>query len=220
MLKFINLKNLTAKTLISILMIGGLVTPAGTKKAVATEDVQGIELRYHHSDFKCSTNGVQADIQVYIYDQENTLLETLSKGESFVSSSIDSIADLKLRYKFNNVNCISIGDYYRYAYTPKLNSYSSGEGWRQYNIPPDYELLEPLEPGKQLPSYLSNLGTYSADQTSVSNLFQNLDSYEELLLVELATDNTSSSLYDLQDVVLIVDNNPESLVRETENFAD
>ena len=56
MLKLINLKKLTAKTLIGILMIGGLVTPAGTKKAVASDGVQGIELRYAESAFQCGSD--------------------------------------------------------------------------------------------------------------------------------------------------------------------
>ena len=39
-------------------------------------------------------------------------------------------------------------------------------------------------------------------------MVNSLNSYEELFLVELGTSNTSSSYYDLQDVVLVVDNNP------------
>ena len=51
-------------------------------------------------------------------------------------------------------------------------------------------------------------GAYS--QTSIQNMLSNLDSYEELYLVELGTDNTSSEYYDLQDVVLVVNHNPNN----------
>ena len=51
-------------------------------------------------------------------------------------------------------------------------------------------------------------GAYS--QTSIQGMLNNLDSYEELYLVELGTDDTSSEYYDLQDVVLIVNHNPNN----------
>lgn len=47
------------------------------------------------------------------------------------------------------------------------------------------------------------------EQQSIQQLLNGLKSYEELFLVELGTTNTSSSAYDLQDVVLIVNNNPQ-----------
>ncbi|AFZ35672.1 hypothetical protein Sta7437_2122 [Stanieria cyanosphaera PCC 7437] len=46
------------------------------------------------------------------------------------------------------------------------------------------------------------------DQQSIQQLLNGLNSYEELFLVELGTTNTTSSAYDLQDVVFIVNNNP------------
>ena len=64
------------------------------------------------------------------------------------------------------------------------------------------QLLGPQDPVPNLP------GAYS--QTSIQDMVNNLDSYEELYLVELGTTDTSSSYYDLQDVVLVVDNDPES----------
>ena len=49
-------------------------------------------------------------------------------------------------------------------------------------------------------------GAYS--QVSIRDMLNSLDSYEELYLVELGTDNTASQYYDLQDVVLVVNHNP------------
>ncbi|WP_019504767.1 hypothetical protein [Pleurocapsa sp. PCC 7319] len=62
------------------------------------------------------------------------------------------------------------------------------------------QLLGPQDTVPNLP------GAYA--QTSIQDMVNNLNSYEELFLVELGTTNTSSSYYDLQDVVLVVDNNP------------
>ena len=64
------------------------------------------------------------------------------------------------------------------------------------------QLLGPQDPIPDLP------GAYS--QTSLQDMVDNLDSYEELYLVELGTTNPSKSIYDLQDIVLVVDNNPNS----------
>ncbi|BAU63299.1 hypothetical protein STA3757_06610 [Stanieria sp. NIES-3757] len=47
------------------------------------------------------------------------------------------------------------------------------------------------------------------EQQSIQQLLNGLKSYEELFLVELGTTNTNSTAYDLQDVVLIVNNNPQ-----------
>jgi len=48
-----------------------------------------------------------------------------------------------------------------------------------------------------------------SEQTSVKALLDDLDDYEELLLVELGTANESTSAYDMQDVVFRIDNQPE-----------
>ncbi|MEL6437933.1 MAG: hypothetical protein AAFQ80_01575 [Cyanobacteria bacterium J06621_8] len=45
-------------------------------------------------------------------------------------------------------------------------------------------------------------------QDSVQTLLDGLNEYQELLLVELGAEDTNSEAYDLQDMVLIVDNNP------------
>ena len=47
-----------------------------------------------------------------------------------------------------------------------------------------------------------------------------LDSYEELYLVELGTSDENSTAYDLQDVVLVVDNNPTALNNSTPTDSD
>ena len=46
------------------------------------------------------------------------------------------------------------------------------------------------------------------DQESIQSMLNVLNEYEELLLVELGTEDKTSSAYDLQDVVAIVNNNP------------
>lgn len=46
------------------------------------------------------------------------------------------------------------------------------------------------------------------EQQSIQTMLDGLKDYEELFLVELGTTNQESSAFDLQDVVLIVNNNP------------
>jgi hypothetical protein len=46
------------------------------------------------------------------------------------------------------------------------------------------------------------------EQQSIQQMLSGLNDYEELFLVELGTTNQSSSAFDLQDVVLLVNNNP------------
>ena len=46
------------------------------------------------------------------------------------------------------------------------------------------------------------------EQESIQDMLDGLNSYEELFLVELGTENDTSPAFDLQDVVFIVDNNP------------
>ncbi len=60
-----------------------------------------------------------------------------------------------------------------------------------------------LSPKDNLPSMA---GIYQQD--SVQTLLNGLDDYEELFLVELGTTNQQSAAFDLQDVVIKVDNNP------------
>ena len=57
-------------------------------------------------------------------------------------------------------------------------------------------------------SDVPNLAGYDA-QDSISDILSGLESYEDLYLVELGTTNTNSSAYDLQDVVFIVNNEPD-----------
>jgi len=46
------------------------------------------------------------------------------------------------------------------------------------------------------------------EQTSIQNMLDDLEIYEELLLVELGTENENSPAFDLQDVVIKVNNEP------------
>ena len=66
---------------------------------------------------------------------------------------------------------------------------------------PTEMVLAPEDPVPNLP------GAY--DQDSIQQMLKKLNEYEELFLVELGTTNPDSSAYDLQDVVMIIDNDPE-----------
>ena len=46
------------------------------------------------------------------------------------------------------------------------------------------------------------------DQQSIQSMLNVLNEYEELFLVELGTRDKTSTAYDLQDVVFVVNNNP------------
>lgn len=70
-------------------------------------------------------------------------------------------------------------------------------------------LASPTEMHVVEPSDIPSLPGYG-DQDSIATLLSQLESYEDLYLVELGTTNTSSTAYDLQDVVFIVNNNPTS----------
>ena len=196
MLKFINLKNLTAKTLIGILLVGGLITPSGTKKAVASDGVQGLELRYAESAFQCGSDPIQADIKVEVRNKSNQeLLTTLSKGDVYTSDDFDSISDFDLVYKIYNFS--HCGDSFPDGTTRSVRG---------------SKLLGANEAVPDLAGF--------SGQSSVGQIHSNLDSYEELLLVELGTSDTDSASYDLQDVVLVVDHNPQSLVDAQNNDND
>ena len=62
-----------------------------------------------------------------------------------------------------------------------------------------------LAPGDELP----DLDGFD-QQSSVATILSGLDQYQELFLVELGTTNTESAAFDMQDVNLIVDNNPDN----------
>ena len=64
------------------------------------------------------------------------------------------------------------------------------------------QLLGPQDPIPSLPG--------AHGQQSLQDLVSNLDSYEQLHLVELGTNDPNYFTYDLQDVILVVDNNPNS----------
>lgn len=68
---------------------------------------------------------------------------------------------------------------------------------------PTTMLLGTQDPVPNLP------GAYAQD--SIQQMLDNLDDYEELFLVELGTTDLNSSAYDLQDVVLVINNNPSSV---------
>jgi len=46
------------------------------------------------------------------------------------------------------------------------------------------------------------------EQEAIASLVANLEDYKKLYLVELGTTDTSSFAYDLQDIVIVVDNDP------------
>ena len=185
MFKSINLKKIVIKSLVGGLVAGSVLGQIGISKAVAIESDSssngafGLELHYRDSAFQCGSNTTQANIKVNVYDQSNNLLTTMSKGDRYLTNSVDSVGDLRFRYKIYNLSCLSS--------EPLYSSLGS-------------ELLDSQDT-------LPDIAGFSG-QTSVQQMLSNLDSYEELYLVELGTDDTSSSAYDLQDVVMVVDNDP------------
>ncbi|MGK7898511.1 MAG: hypothetical protein AB4372_34070 [Xenococcus sp. (in: cyanobacteria)] len=65
---------------------------------------------------------------------------------------------------------------------------------------PVKEVLAPTDPVPDVP------GVY--EQDSLQELLDGLNEYEELFVVELGTNEKTNSSYDLQDVVLVINNNP------------
>ena len=185
MFKQINLKKLAVKSLVGILVAGGMFSQLETKKAAATDNtnssngVFGLELHYRDSAFQCGSNSTQADIKVRVYDRDNNLLTTMSKEDKYRSTSFDSISDFRFRYEIYDLSCVDSRYLYRASGTELLDSQDT----------------------------LPDLAGFSG-QTSVQQMLSNLNSYEELYLVELGTNDRTSSAYDLQDVILVVNNNP------------
>jgi Bacterial Ig domain len=139
------------------------------------DDTMGVEVRYFNSAFQCYGGAPLASINVKVWNKnKTTLLATLSKGQSYKSTTIDSIADL--RFTFQNLTC---------------TSYSTAKG------------VKLLGPDDSVPT----VGGWE-DQESIGEMLDDLNSYEELYLVELGSSDRTSPYYDLQDVVLVVDNNP------------
>lgn len=85
---------------------------------------------------------------------------------------------------------------------------SVGELTFQYNFVgasctpaiPTEMLLGSQDPVPNIP------GVY--EQQSIQQMLDGLNTYEELFLVELGTTDQNSTAFDLQDVVLVVNNNP------------
>ena len=185
--KYINLQKLTAKTLIGLLMVSGLIAQSSNKQAAAANGVQGLALHYQDSAIQCGNDSTQGRVEVEVYKRTNgelELLTTMSKTDTFLTTEVDSVSDLTLKYKIFNLSCLTEGGY-RWSRDAKiLNSNSTVPTVNGFN-----------------------------GQASITQMLEGLDSYEELYLVELG--NRSGSGYDLQDVVLVVDNNPV-----IESFAD
>ncbi|MDJ0899397.1 MAG: hypothetical protein QNJ55_11355 [Xenococcus sp. MO_188.B8] len=116
------------------------------------------------------------------------------------SSLINVQVDVYRNQQF--VNTLSLNDS---LYLP-INSFD--ELTFQYNFTnaecspttPTEMVLAPEDTVPNLP------GAY--DQDSIQQMLDGLNEYEELFLVELGTTNPDSSAYDLQDVVMIINNNP------------
>lgn len=188
MVNFTNCRQGLLTTFVGIFLAVNSVAFGGVQKAVASsgDDVFGLELDYRDSAFQCGSDATQADIKVEVYDLDNNLLTTMSKGDSYTSTVFDSINDLSLVYKVYNLSCIDNGSTVAAHDTMLLGTNDT------------------------VPSIEGFSG-----QASIEEMLVGLDSYEELHLAELGTSDPNNSAYDLQDVVLVVDNNPSSLV-----FAD
>ncbi|MEL6579984.1 MAG: hypothetical protein AAFQ14_09540 [Cyanobacteria bacterium J06621_12] len=183
MFKFIDLNKLTAKTLIGILMVGGLIAQSSNKQAAASNGVYGLELHYRDSAIQCDDDPIQGDVKVDIYNNNNdTFLTTMSKGERFLTTIVDSVNDLYLVYRVFDLDCLPDGGV---------------RGVRGREII-DYGETE-----------IPTIDGFNG-QDSIEGMLDGLENYEQLYLVELG--NYSGAGYDLQDVVMVVDNNPDSLI--------
>ena len=94
MLQLSNHKYALVKTFIAIFLAGSSVAFLGTKKVVAESggDVLGLELYYRDSALQCGTDPTQADITVKVYDINNNLLTTMSKGDRYTNSELIRLA--------------------------------------------------------------------------------------------------------------------------------
>ena len=217
--KLINLKKLTTKTLIGLLMVSGFIAQSSNQQAVATDDdVFGLELYYKDSALQCNEDPTQATINVEVYNQDNdTLITTLSKNEKFTTAEVDSIDDLYLKYVVSGIpDCLTNGSY-RAEQDRKIYDYENRD-----NLP-DIEGFN--------------------GQSSIRQMLEGFDDYKELLLVELGTSSPTITIpggfyregnrwrwrprrtvadpsYDLQDVVIVVDNNPDTLITTAPDEAE
>lgn len=183
MSKYFNFTTGLSKLSIGICLLGSCLAIFGSKTAIASSsDTFGLELHYRDSAFQCGANTTQADIKIEVRDRNNTLLTTMSKGEKYLTTDIDSVGDLSFVYKVYNLSCITSGS---------------------SRAVQDWMLLGNDDTVPDIDGF--------SDQASIQQMLVGLDSYEELFLVELGTDDTTSSAYDLQDVILVVDNNPTRL---------
>lgn len=120
--------------------------------------------------------------------------------------------DVKVYKNSQLIQTLSKGDRLLLTDVDSLNDLSFG--YNSLDCPIDVNINQIL--GSQDP--IPNLsGAYS--QTSLQDMVSNLKSYEELYLVELGTANTTDEAYDLQDVVLIVDHNPNAAPIATDDTA-
>lgn len=185
MFRLVNHKYALTKTFISILLTGSLVGLLGTQKAIAEPngDVMGLELYYQNSAFQCGLDSTQADIKVKVYDTNNNLLTTMSKGDRYTSNEIDSVSDLSFVYEVYNLSCFTDGTSVAAEDTMLLGANDT----------------------------IPNIEGFSG-QASITEMLVGLNSYEELYLVELGNSDTTNIAYDLQDLVVVVDNNPSSII--------
>ena len=184
MINLRNYKNALVKTSVSLFLAASTIAAGGTEKAFASsDDVFGLELYYRDSAFQCGSDSTQANIEIDVYDSNNNLLTTLSQGDRYISTDFDSVSNLSFVYNVYNLSCISNGD----------------------SVAAEDTML--LGANDTVPSIDGFSG-----QASIEEMLVGLDNYEELFLVELGTNDTNDRAYDLQDLVLVVNNNPVSLL--------
>ena len=114
MLKFSTFKRAANRTIIGALITGSLFALFGGNKAIASDtsnskkDVFGLELNYRDSALQCGKDGPKITVQVDVYDKKNNWLTTMSKGDKYMSNAIDSVNDLRFKYKLKNTNCAGL----------------------------------------------------------------------------------------------------------------
>lgn len=137
-----------------------------------------IELTFTNTEIQCGST--QIEILANVYHNGTLIKRGLSVGDSIL---VPSVEGLSMTYESPNIRSTSC----RLARPTQFHiTNNSIPNW--------------------LPWLSSRSGAY--EQASVASIINDLAEYEDLYLVELGTTDRRSPMFDLQDAIFIVNNNP------------
>ena len=145
-----------------------------------------IEVLFLISQFQCGESAPQATFQVEIVEKGQSY--TLKEGETTLINGINDFSEVDelIYHKVADASCA-------------------------LDTPPDdnFELLKYESPLPTLPA--------AYNQKSLEDIKNNhlTDEYYQVQLLELGTTNTESKVFDLQDIVLRIDTDPNNEKRVT-----